>query len=258
MRSKSADMREKRWGSRAASMAQMMARARSKSSAGESNGVQELVAYVRTVFLEIVRVGYWHDIETGKLPRLSHSAQFLLYSIEVGLDQVRSPLCLQDWASVEAELDSDPLLLRSLAWAEQYAPGSMITRLLGRLEARREKRAVYILTSFIGAHKRAQQKMHSYISDDGGDEPTAEEQKVKAESMALVEIAERKLAAMDRDTIAAIRNKQAARMLLSKQAEIVKGMVTEGLLTSKHAEEFLDEISEDAARIEKERNQMYR
>lgn len=44
----------------------------------------QLLKYVRSIFLAMVRVRYWHDIEQGKLPRKSKSAKFLLYSIEVG------------------------------------------------------------------------------------------------------------------------------------------------------------------------------
>jgi polyhydroxyalkanoate synthesis regulator phasin len=47
-------------------------------------------------------------------------------------------------------------------------------------------------------------------------------------------------------------------LVLAKEAEMVKSMVQEGLITSNHAEEFLEEIGSDTARIEKERNRMYR
>ena len=49
----------------------------------------EMLSHVRTVFLEIVRVKYWNLIEGGKLPRHCRSAQFLLYSVDVGLDQAQ-------------------------------------------------------------------------------------------------------------------------------------------------------------------------
>lgn len=63
---------------------------------------------------------------------------------------------------------------------------------------------------------------------------------------------------MDPEAVAGIRAKQAARMVLAKEAEMVKNLVSEGLLTAKHAEEFLEEISRDTHRIEKERNRLYR
>jgi polyhydroxyalkanoate synthesis regulator phasin len=63
---------------------------------------------------------------------------------------------------------------------------------------------------------------------------------------------------MNKETVAAIKSKQAARLVLAKQAELVKNMVQEGLLTSQHAEEFLEEISHDTERIEKERNRLYK
>jgi NhaP-type Na+/H+ or K+/H+ antiporter len=50
--------------------------------------INELQAYIRTVFLEIVRVQYWRQIEAGKLPRESYATQTLLYSIEHALDRV--------------------------------------------------------------------------------------------------------------------------------------------------------------------------
>jgi hypothetical protein len=60
------------------------------------------------------------------------------------------------------------------------------------------------------------------------------------------------------NTVAAIRSKQASRLLLAKEAEMVRHMVDEGLLTETHAEAFLSEITEDTQRIEKARNQLYR
>jgi hypothetical protein len=66
------------------------------------------------------------------------------------------------------------------------------------------------------------------------------------------------LSAMSEETIAAIRSKQAARLVLAKEAEMVKAMTEEGLLTDKHAEEFLEEIGKDTQKIERKRNLMYR
>lgn len=65
------------------------------------------------------------------------------------------------------------------------------------------------------------------------------------------------LSAKNPTTVAAIKSKQAARLVLAKQAELVKHMVSEGLLTTRHAEIFLEEISQDTQRIEQERNRMY-
>ncbi len=55
-----------------------------------------------------------------------------------------------------------------------------------------------------------------------------------------------------------IARKQIARTILAKEAEMVKNMMEEGLLSSRHAQEFLEEIGSDVARIEKQRNDMYR
>jgi hypothetical protein len=70
--------------------------------------------------------------------------------------------------------------------------------------------------------------------------------------------AQQRLDSIAKSTVTAIRCKQAASSLLSKEAHIVHNMMSEGLLTEEHAEEFLSEITDDAARIEWERNIMYR
>jgi hypothetical protein len=73
-----------------------------------------------------------------------------------------------------------------------------------------------------------------------------------------VELAKKRLQSMNPNTVGAIRSKQAARLVLSKEAELVKAMVHEGLLSSSHAEEFLEEIGHDTDQIERDRNRMYR
>ena len=113
----------------------------------------DLLAYIRTIFSEIVRVRYWHHIQEGKLPRLSFSAQFLLYSIDVALDDVynkKNPdSCSVDWDCVEdAILKNENFILQVLSFLDRNSP-SWLTRfryLYGWINARRNKRAVYILT----------------------------------------------------------------------------------------------------------------
>lgn len=232
--------------------------------------IYELLIYIRAIFLEIVRVKYWHYIEIGKLPRLSHSAQFLLYTIEVGLDEVKHMSGARDWFCLEEELNYSPWNIQFLATYEKFMPAccgvGLATNFLGRLEARKEKREVYMLTSFIEAHEHAQKKIHAFLSmmdeensKDGESEAiqSPEEIKVISESKEVVEKAKRRLSSMSSDTVAAIRSKQAARMVLAKEAELVKNLVQEGLLTKGHAEEFLEEITDDTAKIEEKRNRMY-
>ena len=52
------------------------------------------MAYVRTIFLDIVRVCYWHQIESGKLLRSAYSTQCLLYSIDNALYDKQTQLLL--------------------------------------------------------------------------------------------------------------------------------------------------------------------
>lgn len=286
----------------------------------------DLLMYIRSIFLEIVRVKYWHFIEIGKLPRLSFSAQYLFYSIEVGLDnvyaknskEVDKDIYSKDWVCIDSEIHRRLPVIDFLTFLEGKLPqcctDRFITSTLSFLETRREKRLVYVLTSFIEAHEHAQARIHKFLgveedpkaaaasdqldeegdtkdddlhevvmSEDGSPKkvrksvsPLSPEQKkrekaveellnqtpeeilVIEESKLAVERAKRVLSEMDPEAVAGIRAKQAARMVLAKEAEMVKNLVSEGLLTAKHAEEFLEEISRDTHRIEKERNRLYR
>jgi NhaP-type Na+/H+ or K+/H+ antiporter len=156
--------------------------------------IPDLLAYVRAIFLEIVRVRYWHLIEAGKLPRLSHSAQFLLYSIDVALDSVRRD-SFEDFKMIRRFRETQPWSVYFLSLLDSALPHweclGFLSRTLGRLESRHEKRVVYMLTSFIEAHEHAQSKIHAFIGVDDEDDSTAqmatpEELRVKADSVACV------------------------------------------------------------------------
>jgi hypothetical protein len=155
----------------------------------------ELLAYIRNIFLEIVRVKYWHFIEVGKLPRLSFSAQFLLYTVEVGLDDVNTETVRKlkqqkkqgdenntsaaysalnsyskDWNCLFQEITSPAPSIEWLIFLEKHLPSScsnrFITSPLSFLETKKEKREVYMLTSFIEAHEHAQSKIHKFLGYD--------------------------------------------------------------------------------------------
>ena len=119
-----------------------------------NNSNVHLLAYTRTVFSEIVRVRYWHHIQEGKLPRLSYSAQCLLYSVYVALDDVdieHTPdaSCSIDWGYVEnAILNDDKYLLNVLGFLDRNSPTwfTQFRVLYGWFNAKRKKRAVYTLT----------------------------------------------------------------------------------------------------------------
>jgi len=252
--------------SRGSSNADVMHRRLSMSGRGPLAMITpQLLTYVRSTFLSMVRVHYWHDIEQGKLPRKSKSGKFLLYSVEVGLDEASMESGARDWVCVEGKLDAQPLEMKLLVLWEERMPEHWLfsypTRYLNKLECNREERTVYILTSFINAHEHAQEKIHGFLrvdeDDDSDMQQSPEELKVIAESKLAVTIARRRLENINPETVAAIRTKQAAALILTKQADHVKGMVHEGLLTPKDAEEIIDGINKDMQGIDKKRNRMY-
>lgn len=300
----------------------------------------EMLAHVRTVFLEIVRVKYWNLIEGGKLPRHCRSAQFLLYSVDVGLDIAQhnpsSLLEMQelpdsdglgDWKVIEEDINAIPWSHRVLAVLEEYMPatcgGDVSGNILENREKQMEDRAVYMLTAFIEAHEHAQKKIHSFVGIDphsheddddglgiglatafnqsligatGGDHDnseqgrdfggeagtkaglasrgrvntvgsenseaasmqTPEEIRVKEESARLVERARERLGLIEKDSINEIRAKQAAMTVLAREAELVKTMTEEGLLSASQAENLLEEITDDRHTLEMNQDNIFR
>eukprot|EP01034_Spumella_vulgaris_P023862 gene23862-30138_t len=60
---------------------------------------EEVVVHVRRAFLEVVRVNYWKQINSGKLPRKSTATLALLNSIDVAMEAHDSP-GLGDWLTL--------------------------------------------------------------------------------------------------------------------------------------------------------------
>jgi len=236
-----------------------------------------LLGYVRSIFLEIVRAEYRQLIESGKLPRLSYSAQFLLYTVDVAVDLVHDPAegAGADYYCMERGLNAEPYLLQALRFLERVVPGGayVVAESASKIEADRIKRRVYMLTSFIEAHESAQKKLHEFLDvgvPEGSGGPTAatttttrigrssEEKKTIEESQLMVEKAKQILSSMDASLVAAIQAKQMSLLVLAKEADMVKHLVEEGLLTDKHAGEFFEMIDQDAMAVEKSRNKMIR
>lgn len=168
------------------------------AAAGEDPALvkQRQVAIVRGIFLSMVRVHYWHEIEHGKLPRKSKASQILLYSVEKGQDMSEGKGA-RDWACIKKKLNFKPLINTALAYLEDHTPSYLLfgypSDYLNKVECNAEERAVYLLTSFISAHAHAQHQLHTFISggEDSGSSgverlPSAEELQVMAESQEAV------------------------------------------------------------------------
>lgn len=120
----------------------------------------DLQAYIRAVFLDIVRVQYWQHIEAGKLPRESYATQTLLYSIDIGLD-LKHEVMLRDYAYLEKEFDAADYQVELMAMLPACTP--YVGHLIDVFSSRNEKREIYMLSSFIDAHEVAQRKIVTFL-----------------------------------------------------------------------------------------------
>jgi hypothetical protein len=165
---------------------------------------KEMLAYVRTLFLEIVRVKYWKLIENGKLPRNCYSTQYLLYSVDVGIDkatynptrkppgqsgigninipgfrthstnsqgtEIKEEDGLADWGCIAYDIDKNNMIGRKIFMYWENLPwyfgGNIASSILETLDSDLENRQVYMLSAFIEAHEHAQRKIHSFVGVD--------------------------------------------------------------------------------------------
>jgi hypothetical protein len=156
----------------------------------QSEVMKDLLAYVRTVFLEIVRVEYWRRIEDGRLPRQAYATQTLLYSIDNALDRVEKTR-LRDWKWLKYEMQSSlPVAYFALFVQKFFPPNSWFHNQLDVIESRDEEFRVYVLSNFIEAHQSAQKKIFRFMGEEDGENDVAfrtpESSIVLAESEAAV------------------------------------------------------------------------
>lgn len=133
---------------------------------------QQILAYCRSMFLNLVRVQYWEQISAGKLPRNNvFTAQILLYSIDIGLDYVSEP-ALRDWPYIKAQSVFSDAYSTSRFYQDlvntfgSYLPKGIRKSLL-RWAAHQLFAKVRILLNFIDAHESAQAKFDAFLRPNG-------------------------------------------------------------------------------------------
>ena len=109
---------------------------------------QHWLSLLRNVYMDVVRVEYWHDIDSGKLPRLGSSGPYMLYTVdkaeaatethgigEIDLDKII--------AHTESGHDVSVKIVRSLM--KYVSPESVLLRELdAALTARCERLRVHL------------------------------------------------------------------------------------------------------------------
>lgn len=245
--------------------------------------MNELLTHIRRAFLEVVRVSYWRQINSGKLPRKSSAALILLNSIDVALETTDTP-GLQDWDVIEAHhkdlfehLKHTPDNIGAAAVHAGSFHGSLpddnssvgstkrqrmkrkrsastmgvhqaeqTERIAKSLKDYREAQVVYLLTTFIDAHHYAQKRIPYYLGDTETID-TPEEALVVQESRMIVHKAKEFLAAIDPSIVTLQVSKQTARWILHMQEDQIEEFLEEGIITHRDAETLFHEVEQDFA-----------
>ena len=140
-----------------------------------------LINKFRIIFLGVLRKCYLRQIQVGRLPRGSNAALILLNSIDVGLETVHTD-GLQDWDAVKISLDAIEGNLKLLnkfdlwisnilddVWLDALAIKKIVQETRSYLLSNK----VYVLTSFVDAHKYAQVNIPFYLGESEGTSVTS-------------------------------------------------------------------------------------
>eukprot|EP01038_Epipyxis_sp_PR26KG_P009148 gene9148-12339_t len=215
----------------------------------------DLIVYIRTTFLEIVRARYEESIETGKIGTSATSAKLLLFSIDVAMDDVHRRL--NDWDPIVRNLKPNKVLLSVLKTIDDIChPFGIYPGLVSRLDTATERIAIYTLINYIDAHEYALNKIHYFLGGSAAAEEDIsfpEENNVRMETDISLSKARYLLNAINREDVKKVYTLRAARVIILKQTEIIERMIADGALSEKNAHFLLRTIETDSRRIFKER-----
>jgi hypothetical protein len=193
-------------------------------------------------------------VRNGRIPRGSNAALTLLRSIDVGLDASVQP-GLHDWAFIQSTLQHRWLpLLRRVSEALGLLRVSHVRGQVEGLEDRSVADRVVLLTSFIEAHRYAQHHIPFYLGEEEWAE-SPEEFLILEESNAVVAAALAILGEISVDSFRLHVSRQAARMVLCMQEDMISHFIREGILSStESARKFLETIHNDIENLHNIRN----
>jgi hypothetical protein len=187
-------------------------------------------------------------VRNGRIPRGSNAALTLLRSIDVGLDASVQP-GLHDWAFIQSTLQHRWLpLLRRVSEALGLLRISHVRGQVEGLEDRSVADRVVVLTSFVEAHRYAQHHIPFYLGEEEWAE-SPEEFLILEESNAVVAAALALLGEISVDSFRLHVSRQAARMVLCMQEDMISHFIEEGILSSDNAEHFLSLIHKDKHKL---------
>jgi len=216
-----------------------------------------LMSRIRRAFLEVVRVSYKQQINSGKLPRNATCVLVLLNSVEAALERV-DETGMHDWEMIERKYQSyfvaekDRFFFPETLASPREREFSRVPPVdttaqdhLSRLvQDFRDAQVIYLLTSFIDAHHYAQKRIPYYLGETYSID-TPEEARVVQESRIVVARAQAHLAAMNPHVVTLQVSKQTARWILHRQEDQVEGFQREGIIPEADAEILLHQAAAD-------------
>ena len=211
----------------------------------------ELLEVVRELFLDIVKASYWEMIESGILPRNSSATRTLLQSVDIAKDACDQPLDDYRYMNLPKTKDQDENALHERVFEriDKCLPSWVtIDDYFGdKFHAMVRENAVFMASSFIHAHREAQNKVAQYVGE-GDDADSPEENVVIAESQKLVKMATDYMEickTRDPDIVQLVTAKKVGSHVLKEQDMLIDQLNKQGVLDEKTTGELHDDVNDE-------------
>merc|ERR1711990_294443 len=179
----------------------------------------------------------------------------LVTSTDIAMDHMAEEL--NDWDSLIDGCTPNRWMVSFLQFLDKILPNSIHWDdiLLRRFVFRKLEDSVYICKAFIKAHRAAQAKVAAFFGEDATADSPEEIQVIK-ESEKLVALAQAKLDEVPTELLRDVVPGQVARIILGSEADQIKKLQKEGMLTPKEASEMTEVTTHDLMAMDAERNIM--
>jgi len=191
----------------------------------------------RSIFIDLIRQEYNKQLQSGQLD----SRSFIPHNLLRSLDMADKNKPLDDWDSASSQANGSILVKKGEQALHSYrAQQGLFRRNQGDKDFHIIRTRVLQALSFIQAHQSAQDMFKKEFASVNNNTLSLAEKAVIDESRIQVSKAYGAINAFDEEDVKAVKSQYVCQILLHKSASYFRTLASNGLMTEREANEFLD------------------
>ena len=194
----------------------------------------------RSIFIDLLRREYHRQLASGELDSRGFIPHTLLRSLDIADEGAAKGLPLDDWAGTQAASGGMIIKKGEQALHSYRVQQSLFSRQEGDQDFHFIRTRVLQALSFIQAHQSAQETFKIEFASVNQNSLTLAEKTVIDESRDQVAKADSAINAFDEEDVKAVKSQYVCQILLHKAATYFEKLASNGLMTEREANEFLE------------------